>query len=198
MPSSVRLQENYNVMVQQLAQATVEKQAVREEYARQELRAPQEGVVRDVAPDLIPGRWISPRQLLMRVVSGSDQLIEAYVSERQVAAVAPGQIVRFYPHLPDLPVILGEVVSVDKSPQKELTRPLLASLYGGEIAVKQGSRGSLLTQDAVFRVTVKPLDALHVPDAVIHGNVRIETGLRFVVENFVYRTLSVLIRESGI
>src|SRR5262249_27678817 len=103
MPSSVRLQENYNVMVQQLAQASVEKQAVREESARQLLRAPQEGIVRDVAPDLIPGRWIGSHQLLMRVVSESDQLIEAYVSERQVAAVAPGQIVRFYPNLPDLP-----------------------------------------------------------------------------------------------
>jgi len=28
--------------------------------------------------------------------------------------------------------------------------------------------------------------------------VRIETDLRFVVENFVYRTISVLIRESGL
>jgi catalase len=87
---------------------------------------------------------------------------------------------------------------VDKSPQKELSRPLLASIYGGEVAVKQGSRGSLLTQDAVFRVTVKPLDSKRPPESVIHGSVRIETGLRFVVENFVYRTLSVLIRESGI
>ncbi|MGE5639985.1 MAG: HlyD family efflux transporter periplasmic adaptor subunit [Clostridia bacterium] len=198
MPSSVRLQENYNVMVQQLAQATVEKQAVQGEYARQLLRSPQEGVVRDMAPDLVPGRWIGMHQLLMRVVSDSDQVVEAYVNERQVAAVRPGQIVRFYPHLPDLPVVKGEVVSVDKSPQKELSRPLLASTYGGEIAVKQGSRGALLTQDAVFRVTVKPIDARRMPDAMIHGDVRIETGLRFVVENFVYRTLSVIIRESGI
>jgi putative peptide zinc metalloprotease protein len=198
MPSSVRLQENYNVMVQQLAQATVEKQAVHDEHARQLLRAPQEGVVRDLAADLVPGRWINTHQLLMRVVSDSEQVVEAYVNERQVSAVRPGQIVRFYAHQPDLPVIRGEVVSVDKSPQKELGRPLLASTYGGEIAVKQGSRGTLLTQDAVFRVTVKPLEAPRMPDSLIHGDVRIETGLRFVVENFIYRTLSVIIRESGI
>jgi putative peptide zinc metalloprotease protein len=198
MPSNVRLQESYNVLVQQLAQATVEKQSVREELERQQLRAPLEGTVRDMASDLVPGRWVNPRQLLMRVVSDSEQLIEAYVSERQVAAVSPGQIVRFYPHRPDLPVLSGEVVSVDKSPQKELSRLLLASIYGGEVAVKQGARGSLLTQDAVFRVTVKPVGGLHKTDSVLHGSVRIETGFRFVVENFVYRTLSVLIRESGI
>jgi putative peptide zinc metalloprotease protein len=198
MPASLRLQENYGVLQERLAQAMAEKQAVREEFGRQQLRAAQAGVVRDLAPDLVAGRWVSPRQLLMRVVSTDTVLIEAYVGERQVAAVVPGQTVRFFPHLPDRPVLSGEVVAVDKSPQKQLARPLLASLHGGEIVVKQDQHGSLVAQDAVFRVIVKPLGAFPKADAVIHGNVRIETGLRFIVENFVYRILSVLIRESGI
>ncbi|MBV8031019.1 MAG: HlyD family efflux transporter periplasmic adaptor subunit [Betaproteobacteria bacterium] len=198
MPSSVRLQEHYNVLVQQLAQATVEKQAVREEYDRQHLRAPQEGVVRDVPADLVPGRWVNTKQLLMRVVSDSEQLVEAYVGERQVDAVAPGQTVRFYPQRPGLPVLEGQVISVDKSPLRELSRPLLASTYGGEVGVKQDGHGVLVTQDAVFRVTIKPTQSLSRLDDVVQGRVRIDTGLRFVMENFVYHILSVLIRESGI
>jgi hypothetical protein len=95
-------------------------------------------------------------------------------------------------------VISGEVVAVDRSPQKQLSRPLLASLHGGEIVVKQDSHGTLIAQDAVFRVIVRPEAGAPKPDAVIHGSVRIETGLRFLVENFVYRILSVLIRESGL
>jgi len=87
---------------------------------------------------------------------------------------------------------------VDRSPQKLLSRPLLASLHGGDLTVKQDQHGSLVAQDAVFRVIVKPVGAVPKPDAVMHGSVRIETGLRFLVENFVYRILSVLIRESGI
>jgi hypothetical protein len=106
--------------------------------------------------------------------------------------------VRFFPQLPDRPVLAGEVVAVDKSPQKELSRLLLASLHGGQVVVKQDQHGSLIAQDAVFRVIVKPVGASPRVDAVIHGSVRIETGLRFLVENFVYRILSVLIRESGI
>lgn len=198
MPASLRLQESFGVLQERLAQALAEKQAVSDEFARQQLRAAQPGVVRDVAPDLVAGRWVSPRQLLMRVVSTDAQLIEAYVGERQVAAIAAGQTVRFFPHLPDRPVISGEVVAVDRSPQKQLSRPLLASLHGGEIVVKQDQHGTLVAQDAVFRVIVKPMGAFPKPDAVIHGSVRIETGLRFIVENFVYRILSVLIRESGI
>jgi putative peptide zinc metalloprotease protein len=199
MPASLRLQESFGVLQERLAQALAEKQAVQDEVARQQLRAAQAGIVRDVAPDLVPGRWVNPRQLLMRVVSEDALLIEAYVGERQVAAIAPGQTVRFFPHLPDRPVINGEVVAVDRSPQKQLSRLLLlASLHGGEVVVKQDQQGSLVAQDAVFRVIVKPLGKLPKPDAVIHGSVRIETGLRFLIENFVYRILSVLIREGGI
>jgi len=89
------------------------------------------------------------------------------------------------------------VIAVDRSPHKELSRPMLASLHGGEIVVKQDRHGTLVAQDAVFRVIVKPQGAVPKADAVIHGSVRIETGLRFIVENFVYRILSVLIRESA-
>jgi putative peptide zinc metalloprotease protein len=198
-PASRTQQENYQVLQERLAQALAEKQAAAEEGQRQVLRATQAGVVRDVAPDLMVGRWVNPKQLLMRVISGSDQVIEAYVSEQQVSAIRPGQVVRFYPRMPDRAVISGEVVAVDKSPQKELARPMLASVYGGDIAVKQDSKhGALLTQDAVFRVTVKPRGPLANGDVVLQGSVRIETQFRFVVENFVYRILSVLIRESGL
>jgi putative peptide zinc metalloprotease protein len=198
MPASARTQENFHVLQERLAQALVERQSVHEEHGRQQVRAPQEGKIRDIAPDLVVGRWVGPRQLLMRVVSDSDQMIEAYVGERQVSAVRVGQTVRFYPNHAGRPILSGEVISVDKTPQKELSRPLLASIYGGEVAVKQGARGALVAQDAVFRVNVKPRGEVPRADAVIHGNVRIETDLRFVVENFVYRTISVLIRESGL
>jgi putative peptide zinc metalloprotease protein len=196
-PTNVRLQENYQVMQERLAQALAEKQAVVDEYGRQRLRAPDSGTIRDLAPDLVVGRWVNPHQLLMRVVSDSEQVIEAYVGERQVSAIEPGQTVRFYPHRPGHPID-GEVVAVDRSPQKELSRPVLASVYGGDIAVKQGRRGELFAQDAVFRVTVKPSGPISRADAVVNGTVRIQTDIRFVVENFVYRILSVLIRESGL
>ena len=153
-PTSLQLQENYQVLREQLAQAEAEKQAVIADSERERVRAPHAGTVRDVATDLTPGRWISPRQLLMRIVSPDTALIEAYVNERQVAAIQAGQTVRFFPHSPDRPVIEGEVLAVDKSPHTEVSRPLLASLYGGAIDVKQGPRGSLVAQDAVFRVLI--------------------------------------------
>lgn len=198
MPANVQLQENFQVLQQRLGQAIAEKQAVAEEAGRQQLRSAQDGTVRDMAPDLVVGRWVSSRTLLMRVVSQSEPVIEAFVSEQQVAAVIPGQTVRFFPRLPDRRVLEGKVVAVDKAPQKELQRLLLASNHGGDVVVKQGPNGTLVTQDAVYRVMIKPLGGVQKVDSVISGNVRIETSFRFLAENFVYRIISLFIRESGI
>jgi putative peptide zinc metalloprotease protein len=197
MPANIQLQENYQVLQQRLAQALAEKQAVAEEFTRQELRSVQGGTIRDMAPDLVAGRWVNTHQLLMRVVAQSEPVIEAYVTEQQVAAITPGQTVRFFPRLPDRPVLEGQVLAVDRAPQKELQRPVLASIYGGEIVVKQGQHGALVAQDAIYRVMIKPL-GVDKADAVVHGRVRIDTGLRFLAENFAYRIISIFIRESGI
>lgn len=196
-PASQRLQETYGVLQEQLAQAMAEKQAVAEEQERQRLRAPEGGVVRDVARDLVPGRWVSPRDLLMRIVSDRP-LIEAYVGERQVEAIAPGQLVGFYPSSTFGRVVRGQVIGVDKWPQKALSQRILASTNGGEIAVKAAATGGgLIAQDAIFRVLIAPTDEGVSVGSVTRGEVRIETDLRFVAENFIYRILSVLIREGG-
>src|SRR5207237_787837 len=147
---------------------------------RQQVRSDQElltlqAVDRDVREKKADIRVVAVQSELARMPA-SVQLQENYqVLREQLAQAQAAQ----------------QVVAVDKSPQTELSRPLLASVYGGAIDVKQGARGSLVTQDAVFRVLIKPSGALPPTQTVIHGQVRIETQLRFVVENFVYRTLSV-------
>ena len=82
--------------------------------------------------------------------------------------------------------------------EEELQRPLLASTHGGEILVKQSQHGSLVAQDALYRVIVRPLGEVPKADAVIAGRVRIETSFRFLAENFAYKIISIFIRESGI
>ena len=93
----------------------------------------------------------------MRVVSQSEPVIEAYVSEQQVAAISPGQAVRFLPASARPAGDRGRSRGGRQVAAEGAARPLLASIYGGDIVVKQGQHGALVAQDAVFRVTVKPL-----------------------------------------
>jgi len=196
-PASLRQQERVQVLQEQLAQALAEKKSVAEERSRQRLNAPEHGVVRDVAAGLMAGSWVNPRQLLMRVVSQDSPVIEAYVGERQVEAIVPGQSVTFYPSTAGSEVVPGTVIAVDKWPQKELQQRLLSSTYGGPIAVKQSADG-LTAQDAIFRVLIAPEEPQSAITSVTRGDVRIETDLRFVAENFIFRIIAVVIRESGI
>ena len=197
-PASLRQQERSGVLESELAEALATRQAVFEESAAEQLRATHGGVVRDVARDLVPGRWVNPRQQLMKIVTEAEPVIEVFVSERQVGAIQPGQAVHFYPAMPNLPVMRGTLIAVDKSPLKELPQPLLASVHGGDIAVNPASKGRLTAQEAVFRVLVKPEASTPSANMVIRGTARIETDFRFVAENFIYRAISVLIREGGL
>ena len=196
-PASERQQERRAGLEQQLAQAFAEMQSVREDAARQRLLATHAGTVRDLAPDLAPGQWVGQRQLLMRVVSESEPLIEAFVGERQLEAIAAGQTVRFYSSLPGAPMIEGRVIAIDRTPIKEIVQPLLASTHGGDILVNPSGNGAMVANEAVFRISVKPVSAVAPVSAVVRGTVHIEGSLRFVAENFLTRSLSVLIRESG-
>lgn len=199
MPASLQQQERQQVLEQRLAEALASRKAVDEEFASQQLTAANDGIVRELPRDLVLGRWVNPAQLLMRVVSEETPLIEAFVSEHQVSPLAAGQSVRFYPELPGMPVVRGKLVAVDRTPLKEVSRPLLASLHGGEILVSPKSRAPLLAQEAVYRVTIRPEEVLPKPTTmVVRGTVRIETDLRFVAENLVFRALSLVLRESGI
>lgn len=196
-PASGRQQERRAVLQQQLAQAQATKQSVVEDEARQVIRAPHAGVVADIHPDLVPGQWVSPRQPLLRVVTPDRPLVEAFVGEHQLDAIAAGQLVRFFPSVPGMPVVTGRIKFVDRTPIKEIREPLLASVHGGDIVVDAGPNRTYLAHEAVFRVAIQPDGPLPPVSSVVRGTVRIEGGLRFVAENFVSRTLSLLIRESG-
>jgi putative peptide zinc metalloprotease protein len=191
-------QERLAVLEQRLNEALAAKKAVTEEIKQQQLRAFHAGTVRDLPPDLVAGRWVNPSQLLMRIVSEENPLIEAYVNERQVRAIESGQKVRFYPARPWLAPMTGTVLSVDKSPVKTLSRPVLAATHGGTISVNPSQDGALIPQDAVFRVTIGNIKDAPSASEVTDGTVRIETKLHFIAENFLFQALSVLIRESGL
>jgi putative peptide zinc metalloprotease protein len=198
-PASVRQLEQQSVLQEKLAQSLAEQQAVHEEAQRLVLRANYSGIVRDVPSDLVEGRWVNQHQLLMRVVSDSSQMIEMYVRENQVGAIEPGQVVKFFPAVPKIPVVRGTVVAIDKTPSRQITRPLLASTHGGQLSAVKDQKDGLIAYDATFRVLVRPLNGerADVQGFVMRGTARVETDLRFIAENFFSRLVSILIRESG-
>ncbi len=195
--SSGKLQERRLVLLEQAAEALAEQKSVEEEAERLIVRATIRGVVRDMSPQIMPGRTIGTRELMMRIASPASALIEAYVGESSIESVHVGQEVKFVSSRADAPSIRGVVKSIDTTGSKQVGRPLLVSPHGGEIAAVLDRRGGAQAQDPVYRVLIEPVGEVGGVASIERGTVRIETSLVLVGKNFASRALSIFVRESG-
>jgi putative peptide zinc metalloprotease protein len=195
-PASTLQQERIRVLEQQLSEAVAQYRGAVADLERLELRASISGIVRDLPADMTPGRWVQPRNAMLRVVEPKDSVIDAYVAESQLRAVKVGQGVRFYPDIGNLPVITGTVQSVEPVSIKVVPHPLLSSTNGGPLPASKGERGTLVPHQAMYRVRIIPAKEGVFP-AVVRGSVRIQTGFFALAENFIARAIALAIRESG-
>lgn len=185
------------VLDRELEETLAEYRAAQEDQERLELRAPFAGRVADLWPDMVPNRWVGVPQPLLRLVSSRGGEVEAFLSEAQLSGVRLGQRARFYPSQAGADVVAGHIVAIDTVAGKHVARPLLASVYGGEIAARKGDRGELVANEALYRVVVR-LDAGEtVPPWLARGELRIDADWATLASNFLTRPLAVLIRESG-
>lgn len=190
-------QERLMVLDGQVAEAQTELQSVAEEKDRLEVRASGPGIVRDLRSDLVAGRWIGSRELMMRIVSPGAASIEAFVTDAQIESVEVGQLVRFIPEVAGMPAVAGKVLSIDKTANKQVSRTLLAAPYGGSIPAVIDKRTGVIAQNAIYRVVIRPETTFKPDDFMVRGTVRVKTDLKLVTQNFLYRLASILIRESG-
>lgn len=194
--ASSALREQHFVLEEQLGEALADAAGAEAELARLTVVAPHPGTVRDLAPGIVPGRWVRAGEQLVRVVAQDAAEIDAYVDEQMLRTVQVGQQVRFYPDLPEAPVVRGTVIAIDASAGHAVPL-LLASPYGGKIAATETEPGNLVAHEALYRMRIKPDAGEPGVARVMRGTVRIDTGWHTVALHGLARALSVLVRESG-
>ena len=160
------------------------------------LSAQGEGVVRDLLPEVIPGRWVRSREILMRVVSEEEWLITAYVSEATVHRVHLGAEAVFYPENPELAPIAAKVLEIDTATSRSLSIPVLASVYGGPLPVTKMDSGELVMHESRYRIRLKPLARQPVTQ-IQRGTVSIEGDSVGALLQLPAKMMSTLIREAG-
>lgn len=126
--------------------------------ARQDLltlRAPIDGMVRELADDIRVGDWIAPRTQLARIVGASERAsweVVAYVSQRDIARIGNRPSARFYPEQFTQPVLDIEVETVERFNSTYIETPALVSTHGGTIAATADRDGRYTPHDPVFRL----------------------------------------------
>lgn len=186
----------WQVLNEQLAGAEAEAGTVSADAAAYAPAAPYAGTLRDVDPDLHAGDWVSQREVIGRLLREGERQVVAYVDDRDIHRIAAGDRALFVADGMCGPYLRLEVASIDRDATRTLTEPELASLFGGQVQVRE-KNGVLYPEQAVYRVVLKVVSTGGTMQHAWRGRVTIAgsweaPGLRFLRQAF-----TVLWREAG-
>ncbi|MNZ47082.1 hypothetical protein D3C78_647870 [compost metagenome] len=184
------------ILEQRLAEAVAEYRGLAAQRQRLQLRAAQAGTVRDVAPDLHAGRWLSPQTPLLRVVEPGLRL-RGYLAEEQLWRVAPGAAGRFVADDPARAALRVQLSEVDATGASHLEQEALASDRDGPIAVRRDEQRRAVPVQGQYGVHLQLREEPSAPAQPLRGVVVLE-GEGESPLGFAWRRLAALgVRESG-
>jgi putative peptide zinc metalloprotease protein len=161
------------------------------------IKAHHSGKIVDLSPDMSTGDWVPIGMKLMAIVDYKEQHIYAYAEEQELANVNVGVVGKFYPENPEFGVVAVNVVKIQTFGVTELDSLYQASLFGGDVAVREDNKGELLTVNSVYKIELETLEELGDGDRVIRGSVVVDGKPRSLMSKFTRRLMALLVRESG-
>ncbi|MBX8501308.1 biotin/lipoyl-binding protein [Pseudomonas cichorii] len=184
------------IIEQRLASAVAEYRGLAAQRERLLVRAPQAGQVRDLMPQLAPGRWVSTQTPLARVVEGGTR-IRGYLAEDALWRIAPGDKGRFIADDPMRSSLQVELLDVDANGVSYLDQEALASDHHGPIAVRRDENQRAEPVQAQYGVRLKVMDDIEAPTQPLRG-VAVLQGRSESLLGATWRRLAALgVRESG-
>lgn len=181
----------------QLAESLARYRGLAAQQKRLSLRAPQNGVVRDIARDLTPGRWLTADAPLLRVVDATQGRVMGYIPEDNLAQAQQGMQGVFIsddPAFPRQQVILRTIAPTGSA---YLQQEMLASDRHGPIAVRRDGQQAPQPVQAQYSVRFTLAADSQIPTQPLRGSVVLE-GEKASLLGTLWRRIAALgIRESG-
>ncbi|MBL4691981.1 MAG: efflux RND transporter periplasmic adaptor subunit [Magnetovibrio sp.] len=161
------------------------------------VRAPLAGTVTDLEVALEPGLWVNVSKPLARVVNLQNANLYGFVDERDLRRIALGAKATFYPDDPAAGALKARLVSIADVNSRVLDIPYLASIHGGDVAVKRSPKGALIPMRGIYRITMALQQSHEAPTMVQRGVVHIQGTAQSLLMRAWNRVWGVLMRESG-
>ncbi|WP_394063517.1 site-2 protease family protein [Alcaligenes sp. WGS1538] len=177
-----------------LRQGQAESLSAAEELQRLELKAPFNGMVSDIDPQLKPGVWVKPDQALGLVYRPDAWIAEAYTRQESLSRLQVGAAARVYTSTSSAP-IAARILSIDSTRTQKLPDPMLDAAHGGSIRVSTVNQNQEV-QHALYRVTL----ALEEPPGQARSqlvNVVIQGEPHSIAGHWLRYLGALAIRESG-
>jgi putative peptide zinc metalloprotease protein len=176
--------------------ALAEYNRSRQALAQLQPRAPFDGRLFLLDPDLAKGQWVGARERLGYLVGPGPWRVETWVEEDQVRRISVGARAHFY--APSLGRTLSARVDmVDTDRAQTLPDAMLAAPSGGHVLVRE-SKGEWIPERSVYRVTLALEEPL--PEAwaqVARGDLVLAAGARSALWSLLESAVSVIWREMS-
>ncbi|MFV0296992.1 MAG: HlyD family efflux transporter periplasmic adaptor subunit [Hyphomicrobiaceae bacterium] len=183
------------ILKERLARNEEKLAGLERERQRLVIRAPFDGLLRDVDVDLRVGNWLDDRSAIARLVAASPPMARGYIDEDQYWRISPGDAATFIPEDFMLPKLQGKVGEIARVGSDVIELPYLASVYGGNIPTDQSPDGRIIPRKGwhLIRVTLQGERVRRVMRGTLHIS-----GLRESMASATWRQiLRVLVRESS-
>lgn len=166
------------------------------------IRAPYNGIVRDMDPWLHVGQWVGRDHKLGLLVDTQRPVLSGYVREKDMPRVTVGRQGIFYAEFS--PMVRYDVIleKIEPTGTSDIYWPELASVNKGEIPATRDSYGNVksLPQHTLYAVRFQMVNNGHnqeLPEFVSRGDIRLEVVRTNTFNLLIRHVISVLIRESG-
>ena len=188
---------NRQILEEQQLRATKELDSLREIAKAAIIRAPFDGEIANVDPDLRSDRWIGPHTRLAIVIEQSSAKAIAFTDDVALARIRPSATAIFVPDdraFAKVPLHLSQTAA---NPQRELAIPELADVNGGTIITAAGANGQPVALRQQTRIDLLPQTTLPAPGHALRGVVIIDAMPQSLAGQAARRVAKVLIEESA-
>lgn len=162
------------------------------------LTAPIAGVVTDRAEALHVGQWINKELPLAYVIDPAGEELHALAPETDVGYLHAGQSARFIPQGPDRSSLEAQIVEIRDIDESSFTVPYLASLYGGDVPVREDANRRLKPENSVYRVTLHLVGSPPRWNQAVRGTVLVKGPRISFAQRAWEQGARIFIRESGV
>jgi putative peptide zinc metalloprotease protein len=188
---------NIQVVLQQLEELRSRLNGLEEMEEDLVVRSPIDGTVVDMEKNLHVGRWINSKIRLALIAQLDSITLQGVIEGKKLAQIKINQEADFIPDEPELDTINATVKEIEDANIQALDTLYFASVYGGEVAVRDDKENGLVPEGSIYRIRFEPVNVNEVVPRVVRGQMHIKGEAR----SFAFRTYdliaAVLIRESG-
>lgn len=185
------------VLQQQVAEADAALQGLQARQKQLLVRAEADGVIADLPPAGLAGRWVRSDQVLGRVLIGRSLDVVAYIDEASLQRLQTGAQARFVAddlRVPRLPLVL---TAIDPAAAEEITPDFLASAHGGPIHTLTDKDGRDTPQRALHRArfAVPMNEDTPIGLRQLRGQVVVDAEPQSLAGQAIHRLQAIVLRE---